>query len=139
MSQHRAGVAQRILRLAAGGGGEGLHDADQRLVLGVFAGRQVLQSRQQGLGRPVSPRSAASRPRSQARYSMSRQPAGVHRLGELRLGGIPVAELSSAWARFPIAYGQVDPGRRPGGGARRRSARRPPRRRGRWPPGHPTG
>ena len=50
MSQHRAGMAQRIGRLTAGVGGEGLSEADNRLVLGVFAGRQVLKFRQQGLG-----------------------------------------------------------------------------------------
>jgi hypothetical protein len=41
---------QRLLRLAADGSGERLHEADQRLVLGVFAGAQVGQSCQHGLG-----------------------------------------------------------------------------------------
>ena len=45
-----AGVAQRVRWLAAGGGGEGFHDADHRLVLGIFAGPQVPQRRQHGLG-----------------------------------------------------------------------------------------
>jgi hypothetical protein len=45
-----AGVAERILWLAAGGGGERLDGADERLVLGIFAGPQVLQRDENGLG-----------------------------------------------------------------------------------------
>ena len=41
------GVAQCGPRLAAGGGSEALHQADHRLVLQVFAGPQVRQSRQE--------------------------------------------------------------------------------------------
>ena len=43
-------VAQRDPRLAPSGGGEALGHADQRLVLGVFAGPQVGQAGQHGLG-----------------------------------------------------------------------------------------
>ena len=50
MSQDRASVTQSILRAVAGGRGKGLHDADLSPVLGVFAGPQVLQSSQHGLG-----------------------------------------------------------------------------------------
>ena len=43
-------VAERGLRLAAGSGGEALDQADQSLVLGVFAGPQVAQAGEDGLG-----------------------------------------------------------------------------------------
>ena len=51
MSERGPRMVQRVLRLAAGGGGEGLRDADKRLVLRVFAGSCVGQFRQHSLGR----------------------------------------------------------------------------------------
>jgi hypothetical protein len=38
VSERRAGMAQRSWPLAARGGGEGFDNADQGVVLGVFAG-----------------------------------------------------------------------------------------------------
>jgi hypothetical protein len=53
-------VAQRGGGLAERSGGERLHDRDELLVLGVFAGSQAAQDR---LGGGPSPRSAASQAR----------------------------------------------------------------------------
>src|SRR5262245_66297029 len=50
VGERAAGMAQRVAWLAAGGGGERFHDADQRLVLGILADPQVPKSRQYFFG-----------------------------------------------------------------------------------------
>ena len=50
MSESGPRMAQRVLWLTAGGGGEGLCDADQRFVLRIFAGSRVGQLRKHRLG-----------------------------------------------------------------------------------------
>jgi hypothetical protein len=50
LAKGSAGVGRRGGGLAAGGGSERLRDRDDRLVLGVFAGPQVIEPGQGFLG-----------------------------------------------------------------------------------------
>jgi hypothetical protein len=91
-SEGRASVSQRVFRLAASVGGEGLGEADHRLILGCFAGAQVPNARQEGIGGGgVAVQSREPSPLA-GKVLDARQTVRVRRLDELRLGGIPVAE-----------------------------------------------
>jgi hypothetical protein len=58
--QRAAGAAERVLRLAADGGGEGLGDADICLVLGSSLARMSPSAASMAWAVAASPRSAAS-------------------------------------------------------------------------------
>ena len=50
VSENRASVPQRVLGPAISSGGEGLGEAERRLVLGCFAGAQIPQAREHRAG-----------------------------------------------------------------------------------------
>ena len=85
-------MEQSILRLTAGGGGEGFHDADYGLVLGIFAGLQVTQSGQHGLGGGSVPAQRRQPPPLNSHVILVAQSPGARRLGQLSVGGVPVAQ-----------------------------------------------
>ena len=92
MGEDSLGAAECGLRLAAGGGGEGLHLADHPLVLGVFAGAQVRQAGQHGLsGGGVAAQRRQPAPAA-GEELIAGQRVGIGGLGELGVGGVPVAE-----------------------------------------------
>ena len=122
VGEDAAGVAQRGLRLAAGGGGEGLHDADRWPGPGDLrwpAGLAVppAWSRRCRRRRAAPP---ASRGR-QTRYSMSASPSESSAWVSSCSAASQSPSSSSAWTRFAIAIGQgvpvTGPAQVPGGGA----------------------
>ena len=128
LGERGAGVAQRFLRLVAGGGGEGFHDANRGLVLGVFAGPQVWHCGQYGLGGGGVAAQRRQPAPVASKVVVVCQSVGVHRLGELLLGGVPVADHQQRLDQVPdrkcqevpVAGPAQVPGRGAGGPRRRR-------------------
>ena len=109
MRESAAGVAQRVLRLYAGGGGEGFRDVDQRLVLGVFAGPQVPQSREHSLRRPdIAAQRRQPAPVAGEVLDVA-QLVGVRGLGEGVVGGVPVTEQEQCLGQVRDREGQHCP------------------------------
>src|SRR6202042_167025 len=111
--EDRASAPQRLRWLTVGDSGEGLGDAERRLVLRGFAGTQVLQTRE-GLigGARATPQSREPGTEADEVLDVG-QPVMVQRPGELGPSSIPVTELDQRIGDVQDRGGQVVPGSGP--------------------------